>query len=281
MSRRTDEEPISTLFVSGLPYDLKDRELKLLGTFLPGFEGATVNRPARSSSSSESKKDTLMGFMKFVTQEAALAAAQCLQNYVIDDDLPEASLRISLAKRNMNVGSRVSALKVAPPTYMFGNPYSPYGSIPLGTDYFGTATGSREADYDRSYYDRSIPGWSVGTDSVRDVRDGREAGSKELKEARVQGTVRGAACDTLCVRGLTQWTGDADIEAMFSKYEGYTDKLLFRNKGMAFVRFQDDRQALAVIQNIDQTTCQLPGAASDTSVSVEYAKRSLNLQKDK
>mmetsp|Transcript_24975 Transcript_24975/g.49129 ORF Transcript_24975/g.49129 Transcript_24975/m.49129 type:complete len:195 (+) Transcript_24975:41-625(+) len=130
-SHGRDEEPISTLFCSGLPSNIRDRELRLLGTFLPGFEGANINRGRTPDSRDRQSGDNgIIGFMKFVTQEAAVQAAQYLQGFVVDEDYPEQALRISLAKRNMNLGSRVSK---APSPYMFGGYGPSYGSY----DYYG------------------------------------------------------------------------------------------------------------------------------------------------
>jgi hypothetical protein len=60
---------VRTIFISGLPADVKERELHNLLRWLPGFEAAQINF----------KSEQPMGFALFSTAHYAMAANGMLQ----------------------------------------------------------------------------------------------------------------------------------------------------------------------------------------------------------
>lgn len=63
-----------TIFITGLPDDVKERELQNLLRWLPGYEASQVNY----------KGEKPMGFALFSTAQLAVAAKDALQVYLLD-----------------------------------------------------------------------------------------------------------------------------------------------------------------------------------------------------
>jgi hypothetical protein len=81
-------EPVKTLYITGLPYDIKEREIQLLCRPYPGFEFCNLNL----------RYDAPSAFAKFSTREAAESALQALQGFQFDLNQPELLIRVDFAK---------------------------------------------------------------------------------------------------------------------------------------------------------------------------------------
>jgi len=254
-SRRMDDnEPICTVHVSGLPADVKTRELRNLATFLPGFEGAIIhNKSSRDM-------ETQIGFIKFVNQKSAVAALQVLHGHVFDDQESNNTLRVSMAKRNMNV-SRSSRASLPLPMQ-----FNPYMQVPGYEGFDGYYHGGPGYDMHASSH-ASSHGSSHGHAAVQST--------SSLADAPVISNTRGNPCDTLCIQGMTPWTSQGDVEAVFRELQGFKDIKVFGQKGLGFVRFESEKEAGNAMDELDGATVQLPGADNRTSMRIEYAKRSL------
>ncbi|KAE8740102.1 hypothetical protein FOCC_FOCC014388 [Frankliniella occidentalis] len=91
-------EPVRTLFVSGLPMDAKPRELYLLFRAYEGYEGSLLKVTTKNG-----KTASPVGFVTFHTRAGAEAAKQDLQQGVrFDPDLPQ-TIRLEFAKSNTKV----------------------------------------------------------------------------------------------------------------------------------------------------------------------------------
>eukprot|EP00244_Chara_vulgaris_P001684 TRINITY_DN12718_c1_g1_i2.p1 TRINITY_DN12718_c1_g1~~TRINITY_DN12718_c1_g1_i2.p1 ORF type:complete len:301 (-),score=35.12 TRINITY_DN12718_c1_g1_i2:413-1315(-) len=89
---RGSDEVIRTLFLSGLPPDVKDRELYILFRPFDGYESSQVQLTSRSPHP--------VGFAVFVDQDSALIARDALNGVVFDPSTPSVKLRVELAKSN-------------------------------------------------------------------------------------------------------------------------------------------------------------------------------------
>ncbi|XP_047310504.1 U1 small nuclear ribonucleoprotein A isoform X1 [Impatiens glandulifera] len=85
-------DELRTIFISGLPEDVKERELLNLLRWLPGYEASQVNF----------KGEHPMGFALFSSTQYALAAKDALQDMVFDTDL-NSVLHTEMAKKNLFV----------------------------------------------------------------------------------------------------------------------------------------------------------------------------------
>ncbi|XP_028298668.1 RNA-binding protein with multiple splicing 2 isoform X2 [Gouania willdenowi] len=98
MSLKTDAEPnnpvsieeeVRTLFVSGLPVDIKPRELYLLFRPFKGYEGSLIKLTSKQP----------VGFVTFDSRTGAEAAKNALNGIRFDPESPQ-TLRLEFAKAN-------------------------------------------------------------------------------------------------------------------------------------------------------------------------------------
>ncbi|KAM9585743.1 RNA-binding protein with multiple splicing 2 isoform 1-T2 [Trichechus inunguis] len=83
------EEEVRTLFVSGLPVDIKPRELYLLFRPFKGYEGSLIKLTSRQP----------VGFVIFDSRAGAEAAKNALNGIRFDPENPQ-TLRLEFAKAN-------------------------------------------------------------------------------------------------------------------------------------------------------------------------------------
>ncbi|CAL5380836.1 unnamed protein product [Camellia sinensis] len=88
---RLSNDEVRTIFISGLPEDVKERELQNLLRWLPHYEASQVN----------CKGEHLMGFALFTTP-FAIAAKDTLQEMVFDEE-SKSVLHTEMAKKNLFV----------------------------------------------------------------------------------------------------------------------------------------------------------------------------------
>lgn len=91
------QSQVRTLFVSGLPMDVKPRELYLLFRAYNGYEGSLLK-----VTSKDGKSASPVGFVTFSTRLAAESAKLDLQGVRFDPDLPQ-PIRLEFAKSNTKV----------------------------------------------------------------------------------------------------------------------------------------------------------------------------------
>jgi len=243
--------------------------MRNLAAFLPGFEGSVLNR-----------KGTLIGFLKFINQKAAIAAMHMLNGHQFDGDSRDGCLRVSMAKRNMNITSRGGGYNSRVLAMQY-NPYNPY--MPAEQGYAVAAQGYGMGQPDPYAGAQSMAAYGqVQQGGSYDFAQGHQAAAHSFQDQQQQvlsvpiaSSTRGTPCDTLCIQGLTPWTQQGDVEGTFSALQGFTDIKIFGNKSLGFVRFNSEEAALAAMDDLNGGTVALPGADSRTSMRLEYAKRSL------
>ncbi|KAE8669714.1 26S proteasome non-ATPase regulatory subunit 2-like protein B [Hibiscus syriacus] len=104
-------DEVRTIFIMGLPEDVKERELQNLLRWLPGFEASQVNY----------KGGKPMGFALFSNAKFAFAAKDALQETVFDAK-SKSLLHIEMAKKNLLVKGGIVKDSDA---------YDPYGCYPV------------------------------------------------------------------------------------------------------------------------------------------------------
>ncbi|GFY97278.1 RNA-binding (RRM/RBD/RNP motifs) family protein [Actinidia rufa] len=85
-------DEVRTIFISGLPEDVRERELQNLLRWLPGYEASQVTF----------KGEHPMGFALFSTPQFAIAAKDALQELVFDAE-SKYMLHTEMAKKNLFV----------------------------------------------------------------------------------------------------------------------------------------------------------------------------------
>ncbi|KAG2391517.1 uncharacterized protein HKW66_Vig0127220 [Vigna angularis] len=91
-------DEVRTIFITGLPEDVKERELQNLLRWLPGFEASQLNFKAEKP----------MGFALFTAPHQALAAKDILQDMLFDPDT-KSVLHTEMAKKNLFVKRGIGA----------------------------------------------------------------------------------------------------------------------------------------------------------------------------
>ncbi|KAF5183148.1 Rna-binding protein with multiple splicing [Thalictrum thalictroides] len=97
-NNRISSDEVRTIFISGLPADVKERELQNLLRWLPGYEASQLNL----------KTEPPMGFALFSTPQFAIAAKDALQDMVFDAE-SKSVLHTEMAKKNLFVKRGVVA----------------------------------------------------------------------------------------------------------------------------------------------------------------------------
>lgn len=97
------KEELRTLFVSGLPLDVKQREFNLLFHEFQGYEGAIIKPPSRLTKTQQGMIQQPQGpvaFLTFSTRKDAELAKEKFQGFQLDPDAPHISLKLEFAKAN-------------------------------------------------------------------------------------------------------------------------------------------------------------------------------------
>lgn len=89
-STNSPSEEVRTIFIAGLPADVKERELHNLLRWFPGFESSQLNN----------KTEPPVGFGLFTTPQFAITAKDSLQDMVFDSE-NKSVLHIEMAKKNL------------------------------------------------------------------------------------------------------------------------------------------------------------------------------------
>ncbi|XP_031568172.1 RNA-binding protein with multiple splicing 2-like isoform X2 [Actinia tenebrosa] len=123
-TKTTQEEEVRTLFVSGLPPDVKPREVYLLFRGYKGYEGSLLKLTDKQP----------VAFVTFEEKTDAEEAKEELQGVRFDPDVSQ-TLRLEFAKSNTKVNKPANRNSVL----TSGMPYTPHKEPVMTPDYFGTS----------------------------------------------------------------------------------------------------------------------------------------------
>ncbi|KAJ2747783.1 hypothetical protein GGI20_000253 [Coemansia sp. BCRC 34301] len=103
-------DDITTIFVGGIPDDMKEREFQNMFTFSPGFEAATLKFPSPDDGlDKDGQKKQIIGFAKFHTRMEALEARDTLTGRLVDAE-KYCVLKAEMAKKNLHTKRGLSSL---------------------------------------------------------------------------------------------------------------------------------------------------------------------------
>jgi len=114
MDKTASEDEVRTLFVSGLPVDVKPREVYLLFRSFKGYEGSLLKLTDKQG------KPSPVAFVTFEGREEAEEAKSALQGVRFDPDISQ-TLRLEFAKSNTKVTKPVNRQGVL----LTGTPFQP------------------------------------------------------------------------------------------------------------------------------------------------------------
>ncbi|XP_021890249.1 protein WHI4-like [Carica papaya] len=258
-----DYGAINTLFVSGLPDDVKAREIHNLFRRRPGFESCQLKYTGRGNQ--------VVAFATFFNHQSAIAALHSL-NGVKFDPQTGSTLHIELARSN-------SRRKRKP-----GN--GPYVVIDNRTEAAANAQETSSEDGDRDADDASGSYNMDSTDKVDSVTtksetkvdiDNPVVSVNEPSEKIVDGAFGVQPCSTLFLANLGPNCNEDELKQVLSQYPGFS-MLKVRAKGgmpVAFADFEEIEQASKVMKELQGSL--LP-SSDRGGVHIEYARSKMRKQ---
>jgi len=235
-------EPVKTLYITGLPYDIKEREIQLLCRPYPGFEFCNLNL----------RYEVPSAFAKFSSREAAEAALQALQGVQFDVNHPELILRVDFAKSD-------TMRKTVSLEYYD----DPYWEVKRRR----TASSAR-ALADSSYYRYYHP-----ADPYYSVAASRDYHSKAHYDPYSYGYYHPVSsnANTLFVGNLPPGCTDEDLSAIFRPLSGFKSLRLATLKTrqvIAFVTFTDHSHCAYALSQVTGTRIR------NNTLRIEFAQDS-------
>ncbi|XP_062512284.1 RNA-binding protein, mRNA-processing factor 2a-like [Corticium candelabrum] len=221
------DEEIRTLFVSGLPLDVKPRELYLLFRCFKDYEQSLLKLTGKPG-----RPPMPVAFVTFENRAGAEEAKAALQGQKFDPDLPQ-TLRLEFARSNTKVAVR---------RHFAGGP------VPMGIP-TGPARFQHTHSYPVNSYVPAPPseGWvqhqgiPIGELGVPQPMQLHQMPMGALPSP-TSATSVGAAhpCSTLFVANISPFATEQDMKELFQRYPGFKRARLYSKGGLpvCFVDFQ-------------------------------------------
>ncbi|XP_076935101.1 uncharacterized protein LOC143601616 [Bidens hawaiensis] len=243
-----DPNAIKTLFVSGLPDDVKPREIHNLFRHRPGFDYCQLKYTGRGNQ--------VVAFATFVNHASAITALHTL-NGVKFDPQTGTTLHIELARSNSTRKNKPGA--AGPGAYVV-------------IDRRSTATNDGQESSDDGDSETEEPSEhnkdaSTKSDEEKAAEpENTEAAENEQTENLVDG-----ACSTLFIANLGPTCTESELKPVLSRYPGF-NTLKVRNRGgmpVAFADYEEVEQATEVMNTLQGST--LP-SSDRGGMHIEYAR---------
>ncbi|KAM3252728.1 U2 small nuclear ribonucleoprotein B'' isoform X1 [Capsicum annuum] len=249
-------DDVRTLFIAGLPEDVKPREIYNLFREFAGYESSHL----RSQTSSNSQP---FAFAVFADQQSALIAMYELNGMVFDFE-KDSKLYIELAKSN----SRSKRLRPDD-----GKPVSEKrikGSAAISRDSGSAGFGSIHMPGMGNSAYNTIGYPSTQSQGKFDGRLGNHAASKTAADP----------CPTLFVANLGQSCKEQELIQVFSRCRGFLKLKMQSTYGapVAFVDFQDTASSTEALSNLQGTILY---SSTGEGMRLEYAKARMGLRSKK
>ncbi|XP_057449547.1 U1 small nuclear ribonucleoprotein A isoform X2 [Lotus japonicus] len=257
---------VRTLFVAGLPEDVKPREIYNLFREFPGYESSHLRSPTNSSQP--------FAFAVFMNQQSAVMAMHALNGMVFDLE-KNSTLYIDLAKSNSRSkrtriddergGSDKKARGSAP---SWATPDSGVSSIHM------PGMGNPSINMNTIGYPSAQ---SYGSADGNAVNDGLYGNLKKCSIPYIpQNTI---PCATLFVANLGPSCNEQELIQVFSRYPGFLKLKMQSTYGapVAFVDFQDVGSSADALNNLQGTI--LHSSPAGEGMRLEFAKSRMGMRK--
>jgi len=236
-----DQEPVHTLFVSGLPTDVKNREVYNLFRTFNGFQSSTISYTG--------ERKMPVSFVVFSDQESALAAREILQGINFDPEIPT-PLRIELARTN----SKVKPRKKETPRALI-DPSN--GTAPMRTPR------------------RNDPLYSTHMQDIFPESNTfsyfPERSNQFVSQSPPRSPSQHTPCSTLFIGNISPVTSETALQTTFSKFHGF-EKLKISQKGdclMCFIDFANVPSSNSAMNALRKMN--IP-AAEGRRIRIEFAR---------
>ncbi|KAG6383117.1 hypothetical protein SASPL_157136 [Salvia splendens] len=256
----SSHDQVRTLFVAGLPDDVKPRELYNLFRECPGYQSSNLRPPTSSNNQP-------FAFATFVDQQTAVMALHAFNGMVFDLE-KGSTLYIDLAKSNSR-SKRIRAddENQGSEKRLKGAVASSRGDDPAGLGSIHTP-GMGNSAYNTIGYS--------STQSLCNVDGGSMSGasSKSVKSA----TKSSSPCPTLFVANLGPHCTEEELTQLFSRCRGFIKLKMQSTYGapVAFVDFQDTASSTEALSHLQGTA--LYSSTSGEGMRLEYAKSRMGMR---
>ncbi|KAH9553264.1 hypothetical protein CY35_09G109900 [Sphagnum magellanicum] len=258
------EEEVKTLFVSGLPDDIKEREIHNLFRIYDGYETCQLKYSGRGFQ--------IVAFAVFTDQASALKAKEALNGFTFDPQ-SGSTLHIELARANSrtkrsrseDAGPGAAEKKFRGP---IGVPGVPYPDAGVGGTLHMPGMVHPSVYNDMPGFPPAPSGGIMAPPLYNAVPDGIP-GLMMIPPPPAPGS--NPPCSTLFVANLGPTCTEEELTQALSRYPGF-QKMKYQIKSglpVAFVEFKDvlcSTKALSELQNFNLPSCDRGG------MRLEYAK---------
>ncbi|XP_052175522.1 cell wall integrity protein scw1 [Diospyros lotus] len=264
-------DEVRTIFIAGLPEDVKERELQNLLRWLPGYEASQVNF----------KGEHPMGFALFSTPQFAIAAKDALQDLVFDAE-SKSALHTEMAKKNLFVKRGIVA---------DSNVYDQSKRMRTGGDYTHTAYSSPSP-----FHPPPAPVWGphgylapapppydpYGGYAVAPVALAPPAPAPVPAPSSyvpVQNTKDNPPCNTLFIGNLGENINEDELRGLFGAQPGFKQMKILRQERhtVCFIEFEDVNSATNVHHTLQGAV--IPSSGS-VGMRIQYSKNPFGKRKD-
>lgn len=266
-SRALSDE-VRTVFISGLPEDVKERELQNLLRWLPGYEASQVNF----------KGEHPMGFALFATAQHAIAAKEALQDMVFDAE-SKSVLHTEMAKKNLFVKRGIVA---------DSNAYDQSKRMRIGGDY--THTGYSTSPFHpppaavwgpHGYMSPAPPHYDpyAGYAVPPVPMPAPPPVPAPSSYVPVQNNKDNPPCNTLFIGNLGENINEEELRSLFSVQPGYKQMKVLRQERhtVCFIEFEDMNSATNVHHSLQGAV--IPSSGS-VGMRIQYSKNPFGKRKD-
>ncbi|KAE8658891.1 hypothetical protein F3Y22_tig00116965pilonHSYRG00115 [Hibiscus syriacus] len=262
-------DEVRTIFITGLPEDVKERELQNLLRWLPGFEASQVNY----------KGEKPMGFALFSNAQFAVAAKDALQEMVFDAE-SKSLLHTEMAKKNLFVKRGIvtdsDAYDQSKRLRTGGNySHSPYSTPPpfhppapvWGPHGYMAPTPPLPPPYD-PYGCYPVPPMPVPMPTP--------APSSYVP---ILNTKDNPPCNTLFIGNLGENINEEELKGLFSVQPGFKQMKILRQERhtVCFIEFEDVSTATNVHHSLQGAV--IPSSGS-VGMRIQYSKNPFGKRKD-
>ncbi|XP_065853130.1 cell wall integrity protein scw1 [Euphorbia lathyris] len=269
-NRAHTHDEVRTIFITGLPEDVKERELLNLLRWLPGYEASQVNF----------KGEKPMGFALFSTGQFAIAAKDALQDMVFDTE-SKSVLHTEMAKKNLFVKRGIVA---------DSNAYDQSKRLRTGGDYSHTAYTSPSPFHPPPAPVWGPHGYMAPTPPPYDPYAGYHPVPQVPMPAPapipapssyvpVQNTKDNPPCNTLFIGNLGENINEDELRGLFSVQPGFKQMKVLRQERhtVCFIEFDDMNSATNVHRNLQGAV--IPSSGS-VGMRIQYSKNPFGKRKD-